>query len=99
MGGDVDAHTEGLEELGRGRPGQRLQVRRVDFDLLVETEPADGEGYQGMAHGHCGVGQVAGNVECSAGGQEPEVAQRFELVTQARSAVTSTALRVMMAVV
>lgn len=60
---DVDADSEGVEELGCGPGGERLEVPCVDLDLVVEVEPAAGERDERVSHRDVGVGDVAGGAE------------------------------------
>jgi hypothetical protein len=59
-----------------------FQSLGVDLDLLVQLEPAAGQGPEHVAHRGFWVCQVALAVERGTGAHELEVARRFQLVTQ-----------------
>jgi hypothetical protein len=80
--GDVETDAEGVDQVRRGGPGERLEMRGVGLDLGVEIEPALRERHEGVTHRHGRVGQITAGIESRARGEELEVAQKLELFAQ-----------------
>jgi hypothetical protein len=81
LGGDVQADTDGLDQLWGDGLGLGLEMLAVDLDLVVQEQPASGQRAEDVPHGRVGSRERSGGLQPGAGFDELVVGQRFERLT------------------
>jgi len=81
LGRDVGPDPEGLDKVGRCRPGELLQHLGMLLDLVVQLQPTPGEGAQHVAH-RGGDIRLAATVEGRRCAHQLAIMQPLELASE-----------------